>query len=117
MAARKPLVIGAGNQRTELQAGDALDGVIKYVEKATEPTAADFGRPLIAGDEYRNTTNGVIYKYSGMGNWVTDNAASLSRYVPVVLRSGVTTRIAVNADGSVSAKLRNGTTTTIPLQA
>lgn len=117
MAARKPLVIGAGNQRTELQVGDALDGVNLYVEKAAAPTQSDYGRPVIPGDEWRNTTNGVLYKWSASGAWLYDNAASLSRYVPARLSNGTSSPIPLNADGSIPAKLSNGTAISIQTQA
>lgn len=116
MAARRPLVRVGGVNR-QLPAGDALDGVNLYVEKATEPTAADYGRPVISGDEWRNTTNGVMYKRSAGNAWLYDNAASLSRYVPARLGNGNASPIPLNTDGTIPAKLADGTSSNIPTQA
>lgn len=117
MAARKPLVIGSVGLKAELDASDALDGVTAYVEKSTTPTSTDYRRPLILGDRWRNTTNGIVYTYSDTGVWLYDTASSLSRYVPARLRSGASSPIPLNTDGTVPAKLRNGTVSNIPTTA
>ncbi|WP_440984902.1 hypothetical protein ACQHIH_15950 [Xanthomonas sontii] len=87
-----------------------------FVSKATAPTSTDYGRALVNGDRWRNTTNGVLYTYQD-GAWLYDNAASLSRYVPARLTNGASAPIPLNADGTIPAKLADGTVSNIPVQA
>lgn len=101
---------------TSVNARTGAVAVPDFVSKATAPTAADYGRPLINGDRWRNTGNGVLYTYQD-GAWLYDNAASLSRYVPARLSSGTASPIPLNADGSIPARLSNGTVSNIPTQA
>ena len=101
---------------TSVNARTGAVAVPDFVSKATAPTATDYGRPLINGDRWRNTGNGVLYTYQD-GAWLYDNAASLSRYVPARLSSGTASPIPLNADGSIPARLSNGTVSNIPTQA
>ncbi|ATS39243.1 MULTISPECIES: hypothetical protein [Xanthomonas] len=110
------VVTGGSGAVTSVNARTGAVAVPDFVSKATAPTAADYGRALINGDRWRNLGNGVLYTQQD-GAWLYDNAASLSRYVPAYLRSGASSPIPLNADGSVPAYLRNGTATSFPLQA
>lgn len=97
---------------------NARTGVVTladFVEKDTAPVATDFGRPLVNGDRWGGP-NGIIYTYRS-GQWVTDNAASLGRYLSVTLRNRASMKIPINADGTIGARMRNGSATSIPLQA
>ncbi len=87
-----------------------------FVIKATPPMAADFGRPIIEGDRWFNSTNGVQYSRVG-GAWVYDNAASLSRYMPAFLASGASSPVPLNADGTVPAFLADGSSSPFATQA
>lgn len=116
MTARKALVVGSTGNVSELASTDALDGVTGWVSKATTPDATDFKRPVLQGDRWLNTTNGITYTYVN-GAWVYDNAAALSRYVPAYLSNGAASPIALNADGTIPAYLSDGTYTPIPTQA
>lgn len=116
MTARKALVVGSNNHTSELPAVDALDGVVAYVEKATEPTAADYRRPIIEGDRWFNTATGFVYTYQD-SVWLRDNVAALSGYVPFMLQNGASSPIALNDDGSVPFKLQDGTVSNIPTRA
>ncbi|MGX9958517.1 hypothetical protein ACW0US_07025 [Xanthomonas euvesicatoria] len=116
---RRPIVNASGGGGGAVSSVNARTGTVAvpdFVSKATAPTATEYGRALINGDRWRNTGNGVLYTYQD-GAWLYDNAASLSRYVPAYLRSGASSPIPLNADGSVPAYLRNGTATSFPLQA
>jgi hypothetical protein len=106
----------SGGSVTSVNARTGVVSVPDYFPKATTPNSSDFGRAIINGDRWRNTTNGLLYTYQD-GAWLYDNAASLSRYVPAYLRTGASTPIPLNADGSVPAYLRNGTPSNIPMQA
>ncbi|WDI91913.1 hypothetical protein [Xanthomonas campestris] len=114
---RRPIVNASGGGAvSSVNARTGAVAVPDFVSKATAPTAADYGRPLINGDRWRNTGNGVLYTQQD-GAWLYDNAASLSRYVPARLSSGTASPIPLNADGSIPAKLSNGTVSNIPTQA
>ncbi|WP_052812269.1 hypothetical protein [Xanthomonas campestris] len=116
MADWTELLSPSGGSVLSVNARTGAVAVPDFVSKATAPTAADYGRPLINGDRWRNTGNGVLYTQQD-GAWLYDNAASLSRYVPARLSSGTASPIPLNADGSIPAKLSNGTVSNIPTQA
>lgn len=116
MADWTELLSPSGGSVLSVNARTGAVAVPDFVSKATAPTAADYGRALINGDRWRNTGNGVLYTYQD-GAWLYDNAASLSRYVPARLANGTSSPIPLNADGSVPAKLADGTVSNIPTQA
>lgn len=110
------LVPGGGGAVTSVNARTGAVAVPDFVSKATAPTATDFGRPLIEGDRWFNTSNGVEYTYVG-GAWVYDNAAALSRYMPAYLANGSASPVPLNTDGTVPAYLANGTYSPFATQA
>lgn len=116
MADWTELLSPSGGSVLSVNARTGAVAVPDFVSKATAPTATDYGRALINGDRWRNTGNGVLYTYQD-GAWLYDNAASLSRYVPARLANGTSSPIPLNADGSLSAKLADGSYSNIPLQA
>ncbi|WP_102945322.1 hypothetical protein [Stenotrophomonas sp. VV52] len=87
-----------------------------FVIKATAPVAGDFGRAIIDGDRWFNSTSGVDY-IRVAGAWVHDNAAALSRYMPAYLANGSPSPVPLNADGTVPAYLANGTSSPFATQA
>lgn len=115
MAARRPLVLANGRLK-ELPTADAVAGVAGYVEKATAPTSSDYRRPIIDGDRWFNTINGITY-VRVLGAWAATKVAALSRYVPFYLQSGASSPIRLNTDGSIPFVLTDGTPSPIPTQA
>ncbi len=116
MADWTELLSPSGGSVLSVNARTGAVAVPDFVSKATAPTAADYGRPLINGDRWRNTGNGVLYTQQN-GAWLYDNAASLSRYVPAYLATGVSAPIALSTDGTVPAYLADGTYSPFATQA
>lgn len=116
---RNPIVSATGGGGGAVSSVNARTGAVvvpDFVQKATAPVSADFGRAIIDGDRWFNTTNGVDYTWVA-GAWVHDNAASLSRYMPAYLANGAASPVPLNADGSVPAYLANGTYSPFATQA
>lgn len=116
---RNPIVSATGGGGGAVSSVNARTGAVvvpDFVQKATAPVSADFGRAIIDGDRWFNTTNGVDYTWVA-GAWLHDNAAALSRYVPAYLASGAASPIPLNADGTIPAYLADGTYSPIPTQA
>lgn len=62
--------LAAPVQSVNNRIGDVV--VPDFVAKATTPVASDYGRSLLNGDRWRNTSNGVMYTYQD-GVWLFDN--------------------------------------------
>jgi hypothetical protein len=110
------LVPSGGGAVTSVNARIGAVAVPDFVQKATAPTSADYGRPIIDGDRWFNTTNGVDYTWVA-GAWTYDNAAALSRYMPAYLANGTASPIPLNADGTVPAYLADGSYSPFATQA
>lgn len=110
------LIPSGGGAVTSVNARTGAVAVPDFVQKATAPTSTDYGRAIIDGDRWFNTTNGVDYTWVG-GAWTYDNAASLSRYMPAYLANGNASPVPLNADGTVPAYLANGTYSPFATQA
>jgi len=78
------LIPAGGGAVSSVNARTGAVTVPDFVSKATAPTSTDFGRALIEGDRWFNTTNGIEYSQVG-GAWVYSNQAALSRYMPAYL--------------------------------
>jgi hypothetical protein len=77
------------------------DGYGAYIEKATKPTAADYGKPaILPGYVWRNTTNGKIYEWSG------DAQAFLTTDQTVIEVLGVPARpnLLINGSGAIQER-------------
>lgn len=110
------VVPAGGGGVTSVNARTGVVAVPDFVQKATAPTSTDFGRPIIDGDRWFNTTNGVDYTWVA-GAWTYDNAAALSRYMPAYLANGTASPIPLNADGTVPAYLADGSYSPFATQA
>lgn len=86
-----------------------------YVQKATAPVAADYGRALINGDRW-GAPGDVFYTWRD-GQFRADAAAQLYRKIPVRLSNGTASAIPLNADGTIPVRLSNGTLSNIQAQA
>lgn len=78
-----------------------------FVSKPTTPTAADYGRPIIDGDRWFNSSTGISYTYNG-GAWLSDGSSApvssvFGRTGAVVAQSGDYTAAQVGADPAGSA--------------
>lgn len=115
---RNPIVsvTGGGGAVTSVNARTGAVTVPDFVVKATAPVEADFGRPIIEGDRWFNSTSGIEYSRVG-GAWVYSNQAALSRYMPAYLANGSASPVPINADGTVPAYLANGTYSPFATQA
>lgn len=114
---RNPVISASGGGAvTSVNARTGAVVVPDFVIKATAPVAGDFGRAIIDGDRWFNSTNGVDY-IRVAGAWVHDNAAALSRYMPAYLANGSPSPVPLNADGTVPAYLANGASSPFATQA
>ncbi len=78
-----------------------------FVSKATAPTGGDYGRPIIDGDRWFNSTTGISYTSNG-GAWLSDGSSApvssvFGRTGSVVAQSGDYTAAQVGADPAGSA--------------
>ncbi|KAK6696912.1 hypothetical protein SNK04_013810 [Fusarium graminearum] len=70
---RRPIVSATGGGAvTSVNSRTGAVSVPDFVQKATAPTSGDFGRAIIDGDRWFNTTNGVDYTWvAGLGPTTT----------------------------------------------
>lgn len=76
---RRPVVSATGGTGavSSVNARTGAVAVPDYVSKATAPGAADYGRAIIDGDRWFNSTNGFTYTRVG-GTWLAEAGSGLT---------------------------------------